>query len=69
MIDARGHSVLAKSTTAARIDSNQKLIKLDEEDLGKLAEIAKEGLKRYVYPAFGVNFGFPDQNTGIVMVE
>lgn len=69
MIDARGNSVLAKSTTAARIEANRELIKLDDEDMAKLAEIAKTDLKRYVYPEFGVNFGFPDKATGLVLLK
>lgn len=37
-------------------------MKLDDEDLKALDEIhKKKGLTRYVYPAFGVNMGFPDK--------
>lgn len=66
---ARGSSVLAKSVNPDRIEANKNIIKLDEEDMKHLTqyseELKKEGQqKRYVYPAFGVNFGFPDQNTG-----
>jgi glycerol 2-dehydrogenase (NADP+) len=66
---ARGSSVLAKSVNPVRIEANQKLIKLDEEDLKTLATIAVAEPKRYVYPEFGVNFGFPDKDTGIVLVK
>ncbi|KAL4807167.1 NADP-dependent oxidoreductase domain-containing protein [Aspergillus unguis] len=63
---ARGSSVLAKSVTPSRIEDNRKLVKLDQEDvdlIGKYsAELAaKNGFQRYVYPPFGVNFGFPDK--------
>jgi hypothetical protein len=49
------------------------LIDLDTEDMKTLNDYA-EGLEksgkvvRYVYPAFGVNFGFKDQNEGMVLV-
>jgi hypothetical protein len=53
---ARGSTVLA----------NMQIVKLDDEDMGLLMEysdkLTKEGkLERYVYPPFGVNFGFPDR--------
>jgi hypothetical protein len=43
------------------------LIQLDESDLKLIdnysEELKKSGnLKRYVYPAFGVDFGFPDKS-------
>lgn len=62
---ARGCSVLAKSVTPSRIDENLKVVKLDSEDLSGLAKIAETDPKRYVYPDFGVNFGFADKNSGI----
>ena len=62
-----GRSVLAKSVSPARIEQNRHLILLDEADLSTLAKIAEPGVKRYVYPAFGVNFGFPDKPEGIMM--
>lgn len=63
---ARGSSVLAKSVTPARIKANMDLIKLDASDMKILDdysnELTKSGkLVRYVYPAFGVDFGFPDK--------
>ncbi|KAJ5571060.1 Aldo/keto reductase subgroup [Penicillium sp. DV-2018c] len=64
---ARGSSVLAKSVTPARIEANRAdLIKLDDEDMDTLRKysdgLQAEGkLQRYVYPPFGVNFGFPDK--------
>ena len=63
-----GRAVLAKSVTPARIEQNRHLIALDEDDQKMLAKIAEKGIKRYVYPEFGVNFGFPDKNEGIVLV-
>ncbi|KAF2498064.1 Aldo/keto reductase [Lophium mytilinum] len=59
---ARGSSVLAKSVTPARIESNRKLTTLDADDMEKLEGISKaKGFTRFVYPAFGVNMGFPDK--------
>ncbi|KAJ5790705.1 uncharacterized protein N7518_007716 [Penicillium psychrosexuale] len=64
---ARGSSVLAKSVTPARIEANRAdLIFLDAEDLATLRKysdgLQAEGkLQRFVYPPFGVNFGFPDK--------
>lgn len=48
------------------------LINLDAEDLKILdsyaAELEKKGeVVRYVYPAFGVNFGFKDKDEGMVL--
>ena len=67
LLVARGNSVLAKSVTLERIESNMSIVKLDDSDMKILndysAELAKSGkLVRYVYPAFGVDFGFPDQS-------
>ncbi|KAM4061181.1 aldo/keto reductase family protein [Hirsutella rhossiliensis] len=64
---ARGSTVLAKSVTPARIKSNLDLVELDAADMKLLddysADLAKKGeLKRYVYPPFGVDFGFPDKS-------
>jgi diketogulonate reductase-like aldo/keto reductase len=64
---ARGSSVLAKSTNPERIKANMDLVKLDTSDMKILDDYA-EGLTksgkvvRYVYPAFGVDFGFPDKS-------
>ncbi|WEW59074.1 H/ACA snoRNP pseudouridylase subunit [Emydomyces testavorans] len=64
---ARGSCVVAKSVTPSRIEANHHLIHLDEEDMATIAKFIKEvvvskrGFKRYVYPPFGVNFGFPDK--------
>ncbi|CAI7566384.1 unnamed protein product [Penicillium glandicola] len=64
---ARGSSVLAKSVTPDRIEANRAgLIHLDAEDVATLRKysdsLQAEGkLQRFVYPPFGVNFGFPDK--------
>ncbi|KAF2141190.1 uncharacterized protein K452DRAFT_308981 [Aplosporella prunicola CBS 121167] len=59
---ARGSSVLAKSVTPSRIEENRAIIKLDDSDMEALESIhKKKGLTRFIYPAFGVNFGFPDK--------
>jgi diketogulonate reductase-like aldo/keto reductase len=70
-IVARGSSVLAKSVNTDRIKANMDIVKLDESDMKILndytAELTKEGkLTRYVYPAFGVDFGFPDKPGGLI---
>lgn len=65
---AEGRVVLAKSVTESRIlDNKNSLVPLDKEDLASLKaysdKLTKEGkLVRYVYPAFGVDFGFPDKS-------
>jgi diketogulonate reductase-like aldo/keto reductase len=59
---ARGSSVLAKSVTPARIDENKHIVKLSDSDLASLDEIHKDGVTRFVYPEFGVDFGFPDKS-------
>ncbi|SPO03794.1 probable aldehyde reductase [Cephalotrichum gorgonifer] len=64
---ARGNTVIAKSVTPERIDSNKQIVDLDAEDLKILDDYAAElertkEWKRYVYPAFGVDFGFPDKS-------
>ncbi|KAK3337525.1 NADP-dependent oxidoreductase domain-containing protein, partial [Cercophora scortea] len=63
----RGSTVLAKSVNPQRIKDNLNLIDLDEEDVKLLNDYAenltKEGkVIRYVYPPFGVDFGFPDKS-------
>ena len=63
----RGSTVLPKSTNPDRIQANAKLIELDAEDQKLLNDYAdglvKEGkVQRYVYPPFGVDFGFPDKS-------
>ncbi|KAH8711340.1 D-galacturonate reductase [Beauveria bassiana] len=64
---ARGATVLAKSVAPARIKANADIVKLDEEDMEQLRKYsedlaAKKELKRYVYPPFGIDFGFPDKS-------
>ncbi|KAH6607141.1 d-galacturonic acid reductase [Trichoderma cornu-damae] len=63
----RGSTVLAKSVTPARIKANLEIIGLDDEDTKLLNDysddLATKGkLKRYVYPPFGIDFGFPDKS-------
>lgn len=64
---ARGSTVLAKSVTPKWIQANKEVIKLDDEDMKLLNDysdkLTKEGkLQRFVYPPFGVDFGFPDKS-------
>lgn len=59
---ARGNSVLAKSVTPSRIDENKHIVDLSSSDLASLAEISQKGVTRFVYPEFGVDFGFPDKS-------
>lgn len=63
---ARGSSVLPKSVTPARIKANMEIVDLDDEDMNMLNEYSEnlernQKLNRYVYPPFGVDFGFPDK--------
>lgn len=61
--EKRGSTVLAKSVTPSRIDQNKEIIDLDAEDMEALENIHKStGVRRYVYPAFNVDFGFPDKS-------
>ncbi|KAH8777982.1 NADP-dependent oxidoreductase domain-containing protein [Hyaloscypha finlandica] len=58
----RGHSVLAKSVTPARIKANHQITKLDRDDMDALARVSSGGnLKRHGNPPWKVNLGFPDQ--------
>ena len=67
-IVAKGHSVLAKSVTPSRIDENKSIVKLDPSDVEALDNFSNvNGVKRFVYPEFGVNFGFPDKDYGMVL--
>lgn len=64
---SRGSTVLAKSVTPTRIKTNLEIVALDDEDLKLLNaysdDLASKGeLKRYVYPPFGIDFGFPDKS-------
>lgn len=59
--------MLAKSVTPSRIESNLKIVKLDDEDVklldGYAEELEKTGkVQRFVYPPFGIDFGFPDKS-------
>lgn len=58
---------MAKSVTPERIQANRNLVELDESDLKLINDYSDElkktgNLKRYVYPPFGVDFGFPDRS-------
>lgn len=53
---------MPKSVTPSRIEENLKVVKLDAGDIKALDEIHRvNGVTRFVYPAFGVDFGFPDK--------
>ena len=60
--------MLAKSVNPDRIKTNiESLVNLDESDMKVLnsysSQLQNEGkLTRYVYPSFGVDFGFPDKS-------
>ena len=63
---ARGTVVLPKSVTPSRIEENLKTIDLNASQLSELEAIHKKnGITRFVYPPFGINFGFPDKQSGI----
>ena len=67
-IVARGSSVLSKSVTPARIKANlESIVKLDDADMKTLNDYSdaltkEKKLLRYVYPPFGIDFGFPDKS-------
>lgn len=59
--------MLAKSVTPERIKENLTIVKLDSEDMKLLNDYSddltkKKQLRRFVYPPFGVDFGFPDKS-------
>ena len=63
---ARGTVALPKSVTPSRIEENIKTIDLNSSQLSELEAIHKKnGITRFVYPPFGINFGFPDKQSGI----
>ncbi|CAJ2503541.1 Uu.00g109350.m01.CDS01 [Anthostomella pinea] len=65
---ARGVTVLAKSVTESRITSNLEIVDLDAEDMKILDSYSAGGnVTRFVYPPFGINFGFPDKLEGKIM--
>ena len=52
----KGNVVLPKSTTNSRIEENLKTIKLDSSEMETLESLhKKQGVTRFVYPAFGVS--------------
>ncbi|POR36831.1 Uncharacterized protein TPAR_02969 [Tolypocladium paradoxum] len=62
-----GRSVLAKSVAPSRIEENCQIIELDESELGEINQVVESlqksgGSTRYVYPAFGVDLGYPDKS-------
>jgi hypothetical protein len=72
IVVAKGSTVLAKSVTESRIKDNLKIVDLDASDLEALSVVPEVLTKenaplRYVYPPFGINFGFPDKATGRTM--
>ena len=55
--------MLPKSVTSERIEQNLQTVELDSSDMEALEGIHKsKGVKRYVYPAFGIDLGFPDKS-------
>lgn len=64
---ARGSTVLPKSANPERISANAKVADLDKDDVKALDDysnqLTEDGkLHRYVYPPFGIDFGFPDKS-------
>lgn len=59
--------MLAKSVTPSRIEDNRNLVKLDDSDMATIAKYtdelaAKKAFQRFVFPPFGLDFGFPDKS-------
>jgi glycerol 2-dehydrogenase (NADP+) len=54
--------VLPKSVTPARIEENLRVVNLHDADIKALDDIHRvRGVKRFVYPPFGVDLGVPDK--------
>ena len=58
--------MVPKSVTPSRIAANLNVVALDDDDFKLLTDYSdkltkEDKLHRYVYPPFGVNFGFPDK--------
>lgn len=66
-----GRVALPKSVTPNRIEENLKLVELTEQDVKDLESVPERngGIKRFIYPPHGVNFGFPDKDFGTVAPE
>ena len=58
---ARGNPVLAKSVSPLRNEENLGVVRFKEQQTRSLEALSKNGVRRFVYPEFGVNFGFPDE--------
>jgi glycerol 2-dehydrogenase (NADP+)/D-galacturonate reductase len=59
--------VLPKSVTPERIKENLTIVKLDDEDMKLLNDFSdnltkQKKLMRFVYPPWGIDFGFPDKS-------
>ena len=59
--------MIAKSVTPSRIEDNRNLVELDASDMETIAKYtndlaARNAFTRYVYPPFGIDFGFPDKS-------
>lgn len=58
--------MLAKSVRPSRIEENRHLVELSAVDLQQISASMQDTWERkeftrFVYPSFGVNFGFPDK--------
>lgn len=59
--------MLAKSISPKNIKANMETINLDAQDMKLLNDYSTDltnnkKLTRYVYPPFGIDFGFPDKS-------
>ena len=55
--------VIPKSVTPARIEANLEVAPLENADVEAIDRISQtKGVKRFVYPPFGVPLGFPDKS-------
>ena len=57
------NSLVEKFMTPAAFEENFKIVKLSSEQVAALDEVSKSGLTRFVYPEFGINFGFQTRTT------
>ena len=63
---SRGITTIPKSVTPERITTNARVVQLDNDDLASLKEYSDglerdNNVKRFVYPSFKVDLGFPDR--------
>ncbi|KAH7309143.1 NADP-dependent oxidoreductase domain-containing protein [Stachybotrys elegans] len=64
---ANGRTVVPKSVKPERIEANKTVVEFDGDDLQVLKDYTEDinkrkAWERFVYPAFNIDFGFPDKS-------